>query len=181
MCNVYRSVGSLTTIKSHLQRYNVTGFNSVNELISFQKNYSISCQQIISRHELSITREKDDLNAEIFQLNQHINVKKTTLEEDLRNEIEQLKQQLNCLSASSQNIIRSLINYFKKHSLKRKIRNSELSFDSKISFEFSHSINALTEKNNRYQFITAHFNDAVQESSRASLRELERKKKVLTK
>ena len=179
MCNVYRSVGSLTTIKSHLQRNNVTGLTSLNELIAFQKNYSTSRQQIISKHELSITQEKNDLNSEISQLDQLIKVKKTAIEEDLRKEIEQLQQQLNCLSTSSKNIIRSLINYFKKHSLKRKIRNSELNFDSKISFELGQSINTLTEKNNRYHFITSHFNDAVQESSRASLWELERKKKVI--
>ena len=179
MCNVYRSVGSLTTIKSHLQRNNVTGLTSLNELIAFQKNYSTSRQQIISKHELSITQEKNDLNSEISQLDQLIKVTKTALEEDLRKEIEQLKQQLHCLSTSSKNIIRSLINYFKKNSLKRKIRNSELNFDSKISFELGQSINTLTEKNNRYHFITSHFNDAVQESSRASLWELERKKKVI--
>ncbi len=166
MCNVYRSVGSLTTIKSHLQRNNVTGLTSLNELIAFQKNYSTSWQQIISKHKRSITQEKNDLNSEISQLDQLIKVKKTAIEEDLRNEIEQLKQQLHCLSTSSKNIIRSLINYFKKHSLKRKIRNSELNFDSKISFELGQSINTLTEKNNRYHFITSHFNDAVQENSR---------------
>jgi hypothetical protein len=179
MCNVYRSVGSLTTIKSHLQRNNVTGLTSLNELIAFQKNYSTSRQQIISEHELSITQEKNDLNSEISQLDQLIKVKKTAIEEDLRKEIEELKQQLHCLSTSSKNIIRSLINYFKKHLLKRKIRNSELNFDSKISFELGQSINTLTEKNNRYHFITSHFNDAVQESSRDSLWELERKKKVI--
>jgi len=54
------------------------------------------------------------------QLDQHIKVKKATLEEDLRKEIEQLKQQLHCLSTSSKNIIRSLINYFKKTFIKKK-------------------------------------------------------------
>ncbi len=179
MCNVYRSVGSLTTIKSHLHRNNVTGFTSVNELIAFQKNYSTSRQQIISKHELSITQEKNDLNSEISQLDELIKVKKTAIEEDLRKEIEQLKQQLDFLSTSSKNIIRSLINYFKKRSLKREIRDSELDFDLKVSFEIGQLNNALTEKNSRNHFITYHFNDAVQESSRASLWELERKKKVI--
>jgi hypothetical protein len=98
----------------------------LNEVIAFQKNYSTSRQQIISKHELSITHEKNDLNSEISQLDQLIKVKKTALEEDLRKEIEQLKQQLHCLSTSSKNIIRSLINYFKKHSLKKlfEIRNA---------------------------------------------------------
>jgi hypothetical protein len=88
MCNVYRSVGSLTTIKSHLQRNNVTGLTSLNELITFQKNYSTSRRQIITKHEISITQEKNDLNLEISQLDQLIKARKTTLEEYLRKEIE---------------------------------------------------------------------------------------------
>ena len=82
MCNVYRSVGSLTTIKSHLQRNNVTELTSLNELIAFQKNYSTSRQQIISKHELSITQEKNDLNSEISKLDKLIKVKKTVIEEE---------------------------------------------------------------------------------------------------
>lgn len=179
MCNVYRPVGSLTTIKSHLQRNNVAGIASLNELIAFQKNYSTSRLHIISEHELSIAQEKTALNSEISQLDQLIKVKKIAIEEGLREEIEQLKQQLHSLSTPSKNIVQSLINYFKKRSFKRKIQNSELDFNSKISFELSHSINTLTEKNNRYHFITSRFNDAVQESARASLWELERKKKVI--
>jgi hypothetical protein len=179
MCNVYRSVGSLTTIKSHLQRNHITEFTSLNALIAFQKNYPTSRQQIILKHEHSITQEKHALNCEISQLDQLIKEKKKAIEEDLRKEIEQLKQDLNRLSASSRNVIRSLINYFKKHSLKRKIRNSELNVDSQISLQLGQSINTLTEKTNRYHFITSHFNDAVQESSRASVSELERKKKVI--
>lgn len=179
MCNVYRSVGSLTAIKSHLKRNNVTGLASVNELIAFQKTYSISRQQIISKHELSITQEKSDLRSEISELDQFIKVRKTALEEDHRKEIEQLIQQLHSCSRTSKTIIRSLIKYFKKQALKRKIRNSELSFESKVSFELAQSINTLTEKNNRYHFITTQFNDAVQESARPFLWELQRKKQVI--
>lgn len=178
MCNVYRSIGSLTTIKSHLQRNSITGFASINELIAFQKNYSSSRQQIISKHEHSITQEKNDLNTEISHLDQLIKAKKADLEEDFQKEIEQLKQELH-FHSSSKNTIRSLMKYFKIKSLKRKIRNSELDFHTKISFELGQSINTLAEKNNRYHFITSRFNDAVQESSRVSLWELERKKKVI--
>ena len=179
MCNVYRSIGSLTTIKSHLQRNNVTGLTSVNELIAFQKNYSTTWQQVISNHELFISQEKNDLSAEISQLSEQIKVTKTSLEKGLRDEIEQLKQRLHFLSSSSGNIIRSITNYFKKQSLKRKIQSAELNIDSKISFELEHSFNTLAEKNNRCHFITSHFKDAVQESSRASLSELNRKKTVI--
>lgn len=179
MCNIYRPVGSLTTIKSHLHRNNVAGLTSVNELIAFQKNYSTYRQQIISEHELLITQEKNHLNTEIPQLEQLTEVKKVAVEEDLRKEIDQLKEQLHLLSASSANIIGSLINYFKKLSLKRTIRNAELNLNTKVSFEIRESINTLTEKSNRFNFVASRFSDAVKESCRVPLSELERKKKVI--
>lgn len=98
MCNVYRPVGSLTAIKSHLQRNRITGFNSVNDLIAFQKNYSTNRQQIISKHELSVAKEKNELAPEISQLEQIIRSKREALEKDIHKEIELLKQKLSSLS-----------------------------------------------------------------------------------
>lgn len=111
MCNIFRSVGSLTTIKDHLQRNYVTGFASVHELIAFQQGYLAAQQEIIRENEISILQEQKDLNAEISQLDQFIKKRKSALEEDLRNEISELKRQLILLFASSGSAIRKLL-YF---------------------------------------------------------------------
>ena len=61
MCKVYNQIGSLTTIKSHLRVHNVNDYKSVNELINFQKNYSVAREQIISDHKPLIEQEKTRL------------------------------------------------------------------------------------------------------------------------
>lgn len=76
-------------------------------------------------------------------------------------------------------MIQRVVNYFRKSSLKRKIQNSELHIESRISNELGPSLYKLSEKNRRYHFINSNFDGAVQESCRHSLSELERKKKAV--
>jgi hypothetical protein len=179
MCKVYNSIGSLTTIKSHLQKHNVNEFKSLNELINFQKNYSVTRQQIISNHTLLIEQEKNTLGDEIVQLNDSIKTRKSEVEQQLLLELEKLKRQLDNLPPTHSNIIQVFINYFKKICVKKKIRNNELKFNSKITYSVQHSTNILTKKNNRYQYIISYFRDAVNESSLSQLQELERKKRIV--
>ena len=97
MCKVYNSIGSLATIKAHLRRHNVNEFKSVNELIKFQKNYTVIHQEIISRHSILIEQERAILNKEIAQLNEFIASKKREIEQELQSEIDQLNEQLDNL------------------------------------------------------------------------------------
>lgn len=180
MCKVYRSVGALKEIKSHLQRNGVTGFSSLNELIDFQKNYFGLRQQIISKNEILIAQEKDGLIREIAHMEEELRVKKESTEEILRKEIDFLNDQLQDLSPSSKNIIRNILNYFKKRSLKRKLQSSQLNFELNVHAKLVTLINPLEEKNGRHNFISSNFDVAVQRSAEFSLNDLQRKKKVIS-
>src|SRR5688572_19091019 len=115
MCKVYNSIGSLTTIKSHLHRHNLNEFKSLNEVIAFQKNYSTYRQQITSTHQLLIEQERKTLGMDISQLENSIKAEKINIERELRKELEILKQKLNDLSSSTPaNFIQRLTNSFKK-------------------------------------------------------------------
>jgi len=96
MCKVHNSVGCLTTVKSHLQRHNINDFNSINEVLNFQKNFSALRQQIISNHEQLIEQEKTALVADISQLDNSIKTGRTYFENYFRKDIEDIKQKLNC-------------------------------------------------------------------------------------
>ena len=162
MCKVYNSIGSLTTIKSHLHRHNINEFKSLNEVIAFQKDYFTYRQQITSTHEVLIEQEKRTLSIDISQLDNSIKTEKINVERELRNELEILKQKLNDLSSStSANFIQRLANSLKKWFLKRKIRNKELCVDSKIADSIRTLVEVHSEKNNRYQYIVSHFTEAV--------------------
>jgi len=179
MCKVYNSIGSLTTIKSHLRVHNITEFNSLNEVISFQKNFNLSHQQIISNHELLIAQEKNALSVDILELENAIDGEKIELETKLKPEIEHLKEQLNELSLATKNILDKLTNYFKKRSLKNKIHSNEISLNFKVSNAVEHSVETLANKKNRYHYIISHFSQAVNESCAIPLTELERKKRII--
>jgi hypothetical protein len=180
MCKVYNSIGSLTTIKSHLDRHNIYEFKSLNEVIAFQKNYSSYRQQITSTHKVLIEQEKKTLSIDISQLDNSIKAEKINIEKELPRELEILKQKLNELSTSTPaNFIQRLTNFFKKKFLKKKIRNEELCVDSKIDYSIRNSATTFTEKTNRYQYIVSHFEDAVYDSCLIPLKDLERKKRII--
>src|SRR6187455_833115 len=101
MCKVYNSIGSLTTIKSHLHQHNITEFKSLNEVIAFQKNYPTYRQQITSAHDLLMEQEKKTLSIDISQLDNSIKAEKINIERELRKELEILKQKLDDLSSSN--------------------------------------------------------------------------------
>ena len=176
MCKVYNQIGSLTTIKSHLRNYHINDFNSLNELITFQKNYTVTQQQLISNHSILIEQEKATLKSEIAELENFIETSKNENRQKLYLELEELKQRLNNLLSTQSNIIKTIINYFESNGLKRKIRDIELNFDSKIANSIQYSTDKLIKKSNRYNFIVNHFEDAVTQSSFSQLKELERKK-----
>src|SRR5689334_3102504 len=100
MCKVYNTVGSLTNIKTHLTRNRVDGFHSVNELISFQNNYSTSRQQILSNQKDLVTEERNNLSSGVLQLEDEIAKSKSEISQKLQSEIESLRQQLEVIAES---------------------------------------------------------------------------------
>ena len=120
MCKVHNSVGCLTAIKTHLKRHNINDFNSLNEVLNFQKNFSNLRQQIISNHEQLIEKEKITLAAEIVQLDNAIKTGKAHFESGFLSEIEELKQKLISVSPSTDlNFIKRFVNYTSVGLIKR--------------------------------------------------------------
>jgi hypothetical protein len=180
MCKVHNSVGCLTTVKTHLRRHKINDFNSINEVIVFQKSFSTLKQQIISSHEQLIENEKIALYTEISQLDNAIKADKTHFENSFRSEIEELTLKLNSLSTStSSNFIQKLFNFIKRSSLKKKLQSLELNLDSKVSYAVSNLVDQYRYKTNRHQFITSHFRDAVNESCLTEINKLEHKRSVI--
>lgn len=179
MRKVYNQIGSLTIIKSHLRRNNVHDFNSINELISFQKNYSDNQQQLISNHATLIEEERTTLREEIAQLENLIEEGKSEVRQTLHLDVEQLKQQLNTLLSAQSSIFKTFISYFQKRGIERKIRDIVHNFDFKIAKAVQPTTHSLTIKKNRYEYIVSHFADAIKQSCFSEQKELERKKRIV--
>jgi hypothetical protein len=180
MCKVYNSVGCLTTVKTHLKQHNINEFNSINEVINFQQNFSIFKQQINSKHEQLIKNEKIKLDVEILELTNSINTNKTHLENSFRSEIEELTKVLSNLSTlNGLNFFQRLINFIKRWSLKKKLKGLKLNLDKKVNSAVSNLVDQHQSKTNRYQFITSQFKEAVNESSFTEIKKLENKKEII--
>jgi hypothetical protein len=180
MCKVHKSVGCLTTIKTHLKRHNINDFNSLNEVISFQKNFTALRQQIIADHERLIEREKITLTNEISQLDSAIKTDKANFETSFLKEIEGVKQKLISLSPSTNlNLIKRIVNHTKRRAYNKKLESLESNFDYNVNYAVSELVGKLQDKTNRYNYINLNFVKAVNESSLKSIKELEYKLQVI--
>ena len=180
MCKVHNSVGCLTTVKSHLQRNNIYDFNSLNEVLNFQKSFSTIRQQIIYSHEQLIEQEKSTLVADISQLENTIKADKAYFESCFLKDIEEIKQKIIDLSTlDNLNIVQRCINHVKQKLYKKKVQELEFNLDSNVNNSVRELLQQHIYKTNRYNFITSNFTAAVNESCLKQVTELENKKRVI--
>jgi hypothetical protein len=174
MCRTYNTIGSLITLKSHLENSNIHDFKSLKEVMSFQSSYTTIRQQLISHHQNLIEQEKNILNINLQQLEVEIQTRKQESEQRLIDDIAKLKQQLT--NNSPTNFFQKIIKYLGNRNYKRKIRHKEDNFDIEVNMAISDLVGNYQLKSNRYQFIASDFNEAVRQSAQHPLSELERKK-----
>jgi hypothetical protein len=176
MCKIYNTVGSLTTLKSHLDRNNIYDFKSLKEVVDFQNSYTTYRKQLISNHENLIEQEKNMLKGDLQQLALSIEVQKLQSEKRLTDEIEKLRQKLNY---EPTNLFQKLTKNLRLWNYKKIIKNKEQNFDLEVKKSISTLVETYEVNKIRYQFINSQFNDAVRESYRHPLSELERKKTII--
>jgi len=182
MSKIFNMIGSLSTLKSHLEDNNIYEFKSLKEVIDFQNSLSTLKQQLIAHHENLIEQEKNILKIELQQLEVTIEIQKQQSENELSCEIDKLKQQLSIsTNNTSTSVFKILTTKFIQWNCKRKLRDKERNFDVDVKNSIKKLLDNHQYKNNRYQFISSQFNAAVEQSSQASLLEIERKKSVIDK
>ncbi|MEL1254079.1 nuclease-related domain-containing protein [Flavobacterium sp. DGU38] len=180
MCKTYNKIGSLKSLKLHLEQNNIYDFKSLKEVIAYQKSYTVLRQKLISHHGNLIEEEKNMLNIDLPNLGSAIETQRQISVETLTNEIDKLKQQLTILTSnSSTNFFQKLATGLKYWKYKRKIKRKEDNFEIEVEISISKLVEDYKFKSNRHQFITSYFNEAVMQSAQYSLSELERKKTAI--
>jgi len=182
MCKTYNTIGSLTTLKSHLKESNIDDFKSLKEVMDFQSSYTTLRQELISHHENLIEQEKNNLKDELQSLGNLIDTQRQQAERILTDEIDELKRQLSRLTNQTQtNFFQRLVGDFRHWNYKRKIKQKEQGFDNNVRNSTSKLVDNYQVKSNRYQFISSNDRDAVTQSVKYPLSELERKKNAVDK
>lgn len=180
MCNTHNTIGSLSTLKSHLEKNNIHDFKSLKEVIDFQKSYTILRDQLISYHENIIEQEKNILSIDLPILKTKIETKGLLEIARLTNEIDTLKQQLYISSNKpSINFFKKIASTLRYWNYKKEIKRKEGAFDVKVKMSISKLVEDYQAKNERHQFITSHFKEAVNLSAQYPLLELDRKKATI--
>lgn len=182
MCNTFKMIGSLTSLKLNLEENSIHDFKSLKEVMNFQSSYPSLRQQLITYHEELIVQEKNMLYLDLQQLDKKIQTTKQDTEIRLLSEIDQLKQLLNTfISEKSSNLFQKLRKYFLKLNYRRQLNTKEFYF----ALESANSVKELIEdkelKNSRHEYIISNFKLATEESSKIELSELDRKKAVIDK
>ena len=180
MCRTYNTIGSLATLKSNLEQNNIHDFKSLNELITFQKSYSTLRLQLISHHESLIEQEKNNLNVDLPILYKEVELQRQLAVEILTEQIDNLKHQLQKLNNNtSTNFLQKLVTDLKYWNYKRKIKRKEYCFEKDVERSIVKIVDEYNFKNDRYQFISNCFNEAVRISSQLSISEIDRKKEII--
>lgn len=180
MCKTYNTIGSLRTLKSHLQINNIHDFKSLREVLDFQSAFPDLKQQLVCYHTNLIEHEKIKLEMELQEFGKAIENQRQESEQRLAEEINELKHHVNnLLNSKPKNIFQKLVKSFTHRRYKSKINQKEHDFDKAVNMSISNLINTYEVKSNRYQFIMSNVNDAIMLSAQYPLLELERKKTII--
>lgn len=180
MSLIINQIGSLTYIKNRLNEEKISDFNSVGELIAFNKTYNNTVGRLINKHVLLVEREKQQLEVEIKQLKETVNAQKTRIEKALNSEIESLQQRLPDREKTAGLMLLIRINS-KIYSwiIKGLIFIKKRSYNRSVTQHIQPLLASLALKRKRNEFIQAQFDDAVQENARIPLQALEQKRLLI--
>jgi len=179
MCRVYNTVGSLTTIKTHLNQNGIDNFNSVNDLLSFQKSYSFSRQQILSNQNILLTDERNNLSAGILSLENEITNDKNVLQHKLKSKVEYLERQYDEIAEAEKTIIQEFTYSFRAIFNMIQIIYFRLFSNLLVYLSVRPKIEVLNEKRKRFQYLSSSFEEAVKESCALALQHLDHTKRAI--
>ncbi len=179
MCKVYNSIGCLTTIKKHLLQNYVTGFNSINELLSFQKNYAASREQLVANQKTLLTEERNNLKTGIPELEQALEHDKLERKQKFNTEIERLRSEYNTLAEAEKTFVQEFTYSFKALFNLIRITYLDLFSNKIITRAVKPQVDLIETKRERYQYLVSHFEEVVTQRGGWALNDLDHKKRVI--
>ena len=179
MCVIYNTIGALNHIESHLAKNGLDEFNSISDLIRFEKDYYANQEQIILKHKLFIQKEKEILREDISTLIEQISKHTAEQNEKLKQKLYNLNQQLDKLFLPKSNLLTILKDLGLNMIVLSKIWTAPILARANISITTRKQNTLLSQKNMRYDFVVNDFDSAVSLSSSGELEMHARKRNVI--
>jgi len=120
--NVINNSGALTDLFKNMKKESVFGFNSINDIIEYKKNYQNEINKIKTEKLNELLQEIESLEKKYNNQINEYEIKKNDQKIKIDNEIEQLKVFYNELN-------KNIFNKIRKYFIKRKLEKYELKYD----------------------------------------------------
>lgn len=180
MCNVYNTIGALNTIQNELVNNNIDDFNTLEELINFQKEFHIKEQKIIQHHTLIIQQEKTALEKEVNDFYHSIQTNRAKIKEEQNLKLKALFNKIEKLPPTHSKIIPTIVDYWINFIIWVNITLTHIEWKFKIiKFEVISKIKFENTKK-RHKYFINNFQGAVKQSSETELNNHHLKKKVIS-
>lgn len=181
MCKVYNTIGALNTIQNELVNNNIDDFNTLEELINFQKEVHIKEQKIIQQHTLKIQEKKITLEKEVNDFYDSIQTNRAKIKEEQNLKLKILFNKIENLPPTNNKIIPTIIDYWINFIIWVNITLTHIEWKFKIiKLEVIAKIKFENTKK-RFKYISNNFQEALKESSKTELNNYQLKKKVISR
>ncbi|MCW2119644.1 nuclease-related domain-containing protein [Flavobacterium sp. 7A] len=175
MCIVYNTIGALSHIEAHLAKNNIDEFNSIPELIKYEKDYTFLKEQIILKHRDKVRNEKQVLEEEIPLLTEEILNNKLELNQKLEQKLSTLNAEVEKLFLPNSNISTILKDLFLNSIVWSKIWSAPILTRFNLFLSTRKLNKILKQKNSVYEFLKYNLEEAVNQSSSSELQNIVRK------
>lgn len=179
MCNIYNTVGCLTTIRKELTEKKIHNFNSIKQLLDFLDNYQFIQAEVIAKTQFSIREEKHTLATEINNLENIIDQTTTNIHESLTNEVETIRQKIPSLCSHTDTWGKRIYYLLKRGYLNLRIQAKHHYSDWKLKQTTLPYLKQVKRKKERLSFIDIQFDTAVRQACVLETNEITRKKAVI--
>lgn len=178
MCKVYNSVGALDEVKGRLDQQGIP-FESLDELLSFQKGYDEARQNILLDARAHLQREKTNLGNEVRFYQAGIQNIQRREQEELQQRIDNARKPANPQPNPSTGFLTWISDRFSHAATSIQITYLRAQSGILLYLQLKPLRAFLEAKRRRYNLISKDFEKAVADISSADLRKLDRKKSVL--
>jgi hypothetical protein len=179
MCIIHNTIGALSHIEAHLAKNNIDEFNSIPELIKYEKDYFFLKEQIILKHRDKVRKEKQVLEEEIPLLTEEILTNKIELNQKLEQKLSTLNAEVEKLFLPNSNISTILKDLVLNSIVWSKIWLVPVLTRVNLFLSTRKLKNNLKQKNTYFELLNNNFEEAVNQSSSSELQNISRKRTVI--
>lgn len=172
MAIIHRKIESLKTLIKELQKRDINRFNSISEIVSFNKQYGNEKLKVIENTKLEINQEVISRRDRIKNNKEQLNILVANLSKELNNKRENYYRKIPELNLNQTNIIFRIINKLRHYRLTKKLDYINKNFDKIIQSESKKIKKTILNDQSTIDYILNNKEDELSKKSRKKIERL---------